>query len=94
MDPQPSGAARTPAQRVKRYSGDKQSGAWNKNSGDSWHVGCDVIYGSTLTGPELGRRLDAVAVERRNINYNTGGYEVTIKKEAAMVAKERLRVRT
>jgi hypothetical protein len=63
---------------VKRYSGDKQSGA--RNSGDSWHVGCDVIYSGTLTGPELGRRLDAVAVERRNINYNTGGYEVTIKR--------------
>ena len=54
-----------------------------RDSGDSWYAGWDVICGSThdhregaqfYMGKELGRKLDAVSVERRNINYNTGGY--------------------
>ena len=78
----PPGARNPGTQRVK-HEGDKQSSV--RNSSDSWHVGWGVIYGAThehrdgahvFTGQELGRKLDAVSVERRNINYNTGGYVV------------------
>ena len=93
----PPGAVTPGAHRVKREGGKQQSGA--RNSSDSWRVGWDVIHGVThehhdgkhfSTGQELGRKLDAVPAERRNINYDTGGYVIGANGVEFAGAKETL----